>query len=73
MPLATYLKLLVASILDTLLTLLLKVLPVYSGSFISYTEERSWRVDAWRDGETYFVQVGGFELVLDVSLERIKA
>jgi hypothetical protein len=63
---ATYFKLLAGSTLDTLLTLPLKVVPVYSGSFISYTEERSWRVDAWRDGETYFVQVGGFELVVDL-------
>ena len=72
MSLATYSKLLAASILDTFLTLFLKVLPLFPGSHISYCSRRvqlpGWG-DAWRDGETYFVQLGGFEMVLDLPSE----
>lgn len=76
MLLATYFKLLIAAILDTLLTLFLKVFPVFPDSHISYSSRRaelpSWG-DAWRVKGAYYLQVGGFELVLDLSCERVKA
>lgn len=76
MPPAIYSKLLAAAILDNLLTLLLKVLPVFPGSHISYSSMRAqlsgWG-DAWRVKDTIYFQVGGFELILDLLVERKEA
>lgn len=75
MPLAIYFKHLIAATLDTLLALFLKLLPAYPGAHISYSSRRSelpgWG-DAWRGGDAYYLQVGGFELVLDLPCERVK-
>ena len=76
MPLAIYIKHLIAAILDTLLSLFLKLLPAFPGAHISYSSRRSelpgWG-DAWRVRDAFFLQVGGFELVLDLPCERVKA
>lgn len=71
MLITLYFKHLIAELLDTLLTLFLKVLPVFLGSHISYCSRRAWFPswgDAWRDGETYFVRLGESSLSLIFQL-----
>jgi hypothetical protein len=76
MLIALYFKHLIADLLDTLLTLFLKVLPVFPGAHISYSSRRAelpgWG-DAWRVGDAFYLQVGGFELLLDLPAEQVKA
>lgn len=75
MLVAIYFKHLLAAILDTLLSLILKLLPVFPGAHISYSPRRAelpgWG-DAWRVRDGFFLQVGGFELVLDLPCESVK-
>jgi hypothetical protein len=76
MLIALYFKHLIADLLDKLLTLSLKVLPVFPGSHITYSERRAelpgWG-DVWRDRDAFYLQVGGFELLLDLPCARVKA
>lgn len=64
----TNFKHIAAAVLDKVVTLAIKLIPVFSGSYVSYSVEqaqhKSWG-DAWATEASYFLQLGGFEAILD--------
>lgn len=54
-----------ASMLDAVAVLAAKLLPV-AGAGVTYTPGRAWRVDAWKEGGSRVLQVGGYEACIDL-------
>lgn len=57
---------LAAVLLDAVAVLAAKVLPI-DGAGVTYTEGLAFRVDAWTEGNSRVLQLGGFELAVDLK------
>lgn len=54
----------IASLLDAVAMMAAKLLPV-AGAGVTYTHGSAWRVDAWKEGGSVILQVGGYEACMD--------
>jgi len=55
---------LIAAALDTVATLAVKA-GLIGGAHVHYVPGRAWGVDAWKEGGSWRLQLGGFEGVFD--------
>lgn len=55
-----------AVLLDAVAVLAAKVLPI-DGAGVTYTKGLAFRVDAWKEGKSHVLQLGGFELAVDLK------
>jgi len=55
----------IASLLDSVASRAHKVLPI-AGAWVGYTAGLSFRIDAWKDGSTRVIQLGGYEACVDL-------
>ena len=57
-----------ASVIDKVLLLILRVLPVFSGSYVSYSKAQAqhstWGA-TWSTPDSHHLQLGGYEVILD--------
>lgn len=65
MNLFTTLNHFIATMLDALALRAAKVLPV-AGAGVTFTPGTAWRVDAWKEGTSRVLQVGGYEVCIDL-------
>jgi hypothetical protein len=56
----------IASSLDAVAVLTSKVLPI-AGAGVTYTKGLSFRIDAWKEGNSRVLQLGGFEACVDLK------
>lgn len=55
-----------AAFLDVLARLAAVILPI-NGTGVIYTPRTSWRLDAWKEGDSWVLQAGSFELAVDLK------
>lgn len=61
----TICKSMIALRLDALAVLLAKMLPIGDAG-VFYEAGKPWRLDAWKEGRSYFFKVGGWTLEVDL-------
>ena len=62
----TWLAHCLAGVLDSVALLAAKV-GLIDGAHVQFVPGRSWRVDAWKEGRSWLVELGGFEACIDLK------